>query len=308
MGLLDSMGNLPVQTQIYRNDMEGNIFPGSNRFNFNILKLFNFTKLFMRIKEKITKNGYLLQAGDNYIELIKHEQGGYDFNRFKITNIKNKKLINELRIRFNNFAKKEKCIIQSEDSERDKKQSKFLIDSEFVIEHAKHCFQKNLTRHTFPYNDIFKYLSINETGIEKFYKIFKASANNPIKSSLKFNQYMQRIKKSYCNEDCIENWKSVILNGRPIGIIMPFRILTTLPPGFLSKKEVGTLLNFGLIPEERGKGYGRIIHSKGLMILKDMGLKTYLGSTESNNYAMLRVFRINKCRRTLIQNFYRVKG
>jgi GNAT superfamily N-acetyltransferase len=88
---------------------------------------------------------------------------------------------------------------------------------------------------------------------------------------------------------------------------MPFKILTYLPPLFSIRKEVGTLLNIALLPEERGKGYGRIIHSRGLMILKEMGLKTYIGSTETNNYAMLKVFKLNKCRKSMIQHFYCTK-
>ena len=60
---------------------------------------------------------------------------------------------------------------------------------------------------------------------------------------------------------------------------------------------IGSLLNFGVKPEFRGKGYGSIIHSKGLELLKEMGAKKYIGSTKPTNYAMLRVFEINGCRK-----------
>ncbi|RPI14628.1 MAG: hypothetical protein EHM58_15985 [Ignavibacteriae bacterium] len=261
----------------------------------------------MKIEEKVYKTGYSLKAGENYIELIGHKKGGYDFNAFSIKNEKNKKIINELRKRFFEFAKREKCIIQSEDSERDMPQSNFLIDCGFKIKYSKICFVKNLINHTFPYDDIFQYRSINDTGIEKFFEVFRASCADPIRTLSGFKRYIKRMIKEYNCGDDIDNWKSVFLKERPVGIIMPFKILTVMAPKFTTRRKVGTLLNIALLPKERGKGYGRIIHSRGLMILKDMDLKTYLGSTNTDNYAMLKVFKINKCRKELIQNFYHIK-
>jgi len=261
----------------------------------------------LKIIEKTFGNNYSLRAGENHIELIKYGKGPYDFKSFCVKNTKNRKLISELRKRFYRFAEKEKYIIQSENSERDKKQTEFLNDCGFVIKYSKQVFLKNLVKHDFLYHDIFKYRSIDKTGIEKFFEIFKASADDPIRTIDRFKKNINRVKREYKNEDSISNWKLVFLKRKPIGIIMPFKILTYLPPRFSARKEVGTLLNIALLPEERGKGYGRIIHSRGLMILKEMGLKTYMGSTETNNYAMLKVFKLNKCRKSMIQHFYCTK-
>ncbi len=261
----------------------------------------------MKIIEKVFKNGYSLKAGENYIELIKYGKGPYDFKSFCIKDTKDKKLLCELRKRFYRFAEKEKCIIQSENSERDKKQTEFLNDCGFVIKYSKQIFTKNLSKHTLLYDDIFHYRSIDKTGMGKFFEVFRASVDNPIRTLARFNRYIYRIKKVFRSKGCISNWMLVFLNKRPIGIIMPFKILTYMPPRFSARKEVGTLLNIALLPEERGKGYGRIIHSRGLMILKDMGLKTYMGSTETNNHAMLKVFKLNKCRKSMIQHFYCTK-
>jgi hypothetical protein len=41
------------------------------------------------------------------------------------------------------------------------------------------------------------------------------------------------------------------------------------------------------------------------MILKEMGAKKYIGSTETDNYAMLKVFKINGCRKLFIRHFYK---
>ncbi len=261
----------------------------------------------IKIKEKVLKNGYLLEAGENHIELIKYGKCACDFKSFCIKDTKNKKLISELRKRFYRFAEKEKCIIQSEDSERDKKQTEFLNDCGFVIKYSKQVFLKNLVTHDFLYHDIFKYRSIDKTGMEKFFEVFRASVDNPIRTLARFKRYIHKIKREYKNKDGISNWMLVFLNRKPIGIIMPFKILTYMPPRFSKLIEVGTLLNIALLPEEREKRYGRIIHSRGLMILKDMGLKTYMGSTETNNHAMLKVFKLNKCRKSMIQHFYCAK-
>ncbi len=262
---------------------------------------------YKKVKEQILRNGYLLQAGENRIELVKYGKRAYDFKSYRIIDVNNEELINELRRRFYRFAEKEKCTIQSEDSERDKKQTRFLHDCGFVIKFSKLCFLKNLSKHFFVYNDIFEYRSIDETGIDKFFETFRASADKRIRTVTGFKRYIERTKREYGNTNGISGWKVVCLNSRPIGIIMPFKILSYLPPLFNIRKEVGTLLDIGLIPEERGKGYGRIIHSKGLMILKEMGLKIYMGSTETNNCAMLRVFKTNKCTKSLTQNFYCTK-
>lgn len=261
----------------------------------------------VRIKEKILKNGYSLQAGENYIELVKHEMHGYDFKSFCINEKINKKVLAELKKSLYRFTEKEKCIIQSEDSERDRKQTRFLHDCGFVIKFSKQCFHKNLSRHFFEYNDIFEYRSIDETGVDLFFETFKASADKTIRTADGFKRYIEKIKREYGNKNGISGWKLVSLNSRPIGIVMPFKIFSFMPPLYNILKEAGTLLNIAVIPEERGKGYGRIIHSRGLMILKEMGLRIYMGSTESDNCAMLRVFKINKCRKSLTQYFFYTK-
>lgn len=150
-------------------------------------------------------------------------------------------------------------------------------------------FEKNLSRFKFRYNDPFEYLSINEAGLRLFFKVFKQSVENPIKQFEKFKIYMDRMLNVTEKTYDIGNWKLVLLNKKPIGIIMPHI--------FQENPELGTLLNIGLVSAERGKGYGRIIHAKGLEILKGMGAKKYMGATDINNLAMLKVFIVNGCRK-----------
>jgi RimJ/RimL family protein N-acetyltransferase len=154
---------------------------------------------------------------------------------------------------------------------------------------SRQTFKKNLVNFRFHRKDPFNYKSVNEAGQKIFFKVFKESAENPIRQFSRFKKYLGIIIKLTFKTYDIENWKIVLLNNKPIGIIMPHI--------FPENPELGTILNIGLIPNVRGKGYGRIIHAKGLELLKKMGAKKYMGSTDMNNHAMLRVFKSNGCRK-----------
>ncbi|MEK3979515.1 hypothetical protein MKY37_10605 [Psychrobacillus sp. FSL K6-2836] len=68
----------------------------------------------------------------------------------------------------------------------------------------------------------------------------------------------------------------------------------------------GRMFYFGVVPERRGKGYGKIFHSITLELLKTLGAKTYVGSTDTGNAPMRRIFEANGCILRDIKGIYRI--
>jgi hypothetical protein len=166
---------------------------------------------------------------------------------------------------------------------------KFYSDYGKLANSSIQVFKRNLTKFKFCYQDPFEYKSIKETGLKDFFEVFKKSAENPIKNFEKFKIYVNKMITLIKDTYDIGNWKIILLNKKPIGILMPHV--------FKENPELGVILNIGLLKNERGKGYGKIIHARGLELLKNMGAKRYKGSTGINNTAMLKVFKANGCRK-----------
>jgi hypothetical protein len=51
-------------------------------------------------------------------------------------------------------------------------------------------------------------------------------------------------------------------------------------------------MSIGIVPGYRHKGLGKILHAKGLEILSRQVAIEYIGSTELENAAMIRIFEI----------------
>lgn len=78
-----------------------------------------------------------------------------------------------------------------------------------------------------------------------------------------------------------------------------------LPQQFAGEDDEGALFYLGVFRERRGAGWGRQLHAWGLRQLRDMGLGTYMGSTDEANAPMAKIFAANGCETKLIQTFFR---
>ncbi|WP_347552222.1 GNAT family N-acetyltransferase [Pseudalkalibacillus hwajinpoensis] len=74
---------------------------------------------------------------------------------------------------------------------------------------------------------------------------------------------------------------------KSLGVVMPI-----IEPG---TRDEGRLFYFGLMPDQRNKGYGSPVHSLALSLLQQKGATYYVGSTGSENKPMLQIFRNNNC-------------
>jgi RimJ/RimL family protein N-acetyltransferase len=249
----------------------------------------------MEIEERKNPGGYILKTGRNIIKLRKLEKNLYEFEKFRLIS-KDKKIKSRLMERFYAFVKKNEVEVMTENTVRDRNQNKFMKECRLKIKYSKKLFTRSLRNFKSGGADNLKYRSLPEIELNQFFSLFKACVEDPIKKFDQFKKYINKMKKLIHNTYDIENWKAVSLNNVNIGIVMPHI--------FPEDSKLGTLLQIGLKADYRGKGYGRKIHARGLELLKEMGAKRYLGSTETTNYAMLRVFELNGCRKLFIRHFY----
>jgi len=77
-----------------------------------------------------------------------------------------------------------------------------------------------------------------------------------------------------------------------------------LPQTEADEPEAGSIFYVGIVPEKRGRGFGRLLHALALDALAARGAKRYVGSTELRNAPMRRVFARNGCREIARQVFY----
>jgi len=68
----------------------------------------------------------------------------------------------------------------------------------------------------------------------------------------------------------------------------------------------GRMFYFGVVPEQREKGYGKIFHAISLELLKTLGAKIYVGSTDTENVSMRKIFEANGCILRDIKGIYRI--
>ncbi|MBD7944937.1 GNAT family N-acetyltransferase [Psychrobacillus sp. Sa2BUA9] len=101
---------------------------------------------------------------------------------------------------------------------------------------------------------------------------------------------IEQIMEAFVNE-LGSNWRHychIFFKGEePMGISIPH-----IEDGTV---EEGRLFYFGVVPEQRGKGFGKVFHLYSLELLKKMNATYYVGSTDENNEYMIRIFQANGC-------------
>jgi len=240
------------------------------------------------IKETITERSYSLESenGDS-LEIRRIQRNLYEFCRFKIDEA-NQSFKAVAGRRLFNYCKSNSIVLSTDDMEYDRPIVRLLENCGFKITYSKMLFEKNLKEHEFLFKDIFEYESIAETGLKQFLEVFKEVVNDDPERDVAYEVYFSDLVEYAEEKYEPKNWKTVMLERRYIGVM--------LPQIFPDKEEWGGVFYIGLIPEARNKGYGRIMLSKCMEILKGQGIKRYIGSTNTNNEPMLRVFESTGCK------------
>lgn len=235
-------------------------------------------------------------VNDSFIELFKIDDL-FNTHIVKKISILNDIDFNILSEQVSNFVNTNNIEIMSDDREIYNLHNKFL-DSNFKVYKRKFFYEKYLENHNFSYIDIFEYKSIKEIGENNFLEIFREVTIDDLeRPEINFKDDYYSMCEDAGDKFDPDFWKIVYYKNKEIGIIMP--------QIFPDKTEEGTIFYFGLIKEYRNKGFGKILHSKCLSLLKEKNVRRYVGSTLDINYSMNKVFINNNCNKTMTRFFYK---
>lgn len=123
---------------------------------------------------------------------------------------------------------------------------------------------------------------------EKFAELYDQCRSGSANKNNLFS--IEQIMIAFLNE-LGTNWRNhchiFFKEEEPLGISIPH-----IEDGTI---EEGRLFYFGVVPEHRGKGFGKLFHLYSLELLKNMHATYYIGSTDENNEHMIRIFLANGC-------------
>lgn len=167
----------------------------------------------------------------------------------------------------------------------------------------KQYARRSLVGYRSPYADPFTYKSILELQQEIVIEVLETVESgslgrdfgdeNPLAN---FSKLVEFAGTAYDPT----NWLVAYDGAIPIGVVFAQR--------YWDKKEEGSLFVVGLVPEYRGKGFGRVLHAKGLELLANEGVTSYVGSADVQNVPMIHVFETNGCQLTTVRKIEFGKG
>jgi ribosomal protein S18 acetylase RimI-like enzyme len=164
----------------------------------------------------------------------------------------------------------------------------------------KKLFERFLGDYVNPYQDPFDYSSFSEAGraafIEAIRRINENTLNrdiNPLGADAELSDLVEHAGAAFDET----MWKLAFHEGRLAGLVFP--------QIYPDARDQGSIFNIGLVPECRSRGWGKILHARGIEEIQMAGASRYIGSTDANNTPMLRIFGINGCSEIGIQRIYR---
>jgi hypothetical protein len=252
------------------------------------------------IIDKFSKDGYTIKIKDKLIlELTKIDVNLFIFENFipPIDLIETE--YKEIQNKFNNFCIKNSVEIMIDDTLINKEKINFLKDNHFNIKYIKYLYEKNLNNHIDLKDPPFEFESLKESGLTEFMEIFEEVLIDDLERDVDTSTYFEMMKDATKDFFFPENWKIIKFNSKKIGIL--------LPQLYPNNPKNGGLSYIGFNKENRNKGYGKLLHSIGLTMLKNIGAEKYIGSTDSRNKAMQKLFEVNDCKNTIKRYFMNFK-
>lgn len=149
----------------------------------------------------------------------------------------------------------------------------------------KICYHRSIIDYRTPYDDPFEYSPLLELNIDIFKQLFNQVRIGDIDLKFSVEEAMRRTFGDL-NGPYVSNWKVASLNGQFVGLIMPEIFPDT---------QMGTVAYMGIIPTFRGKGYGKILHTRALEEIRKLNATNYQGATSVDNNYMKKVFETNGC-------------
>ncbi len=170
----------------------------------------------------------------------------------------------------------------------------------FSVFIEKSVYTRSLVDYVNPWPDPFEYRSLSDTGDDAFVEVIqRVHSDNPNRDAKREDpagDLRESIDEAGQAFDPSQWWIAVV-DGWPVGFL--------LPQIFPDSPEEGTIFNIGIVPEFRGRGWGKVLHARGLKSLADRGATEYIGSTDLLNAPMRKLFDLNQCREIGIRRIYR---
>ncbi|MDQ0268308.1 GNAT family N-acetyltransferase [Cytobacillus purgationiresistens] len=158
-----------------------------------------------------------------------------------------------------------------------------LIKLGFHLFSTNVTVKRNLGNADFePSNLVWKTIAKDEITVMEFQSLWERCKN----PGMKIDAQMQSVKSELGHgweKYCMAAFDKEV----PIGISIPH-----IEPG---TEDEGRLFYFGILPEQRGKGFAAKMHADSLQSLISIGASYYIGSTAEENTTMVRVFLRNGC-------------
>ena len=196
----------------------------------------------------------------------------------------------------------EQTFIMTDSRQRNEKWNHWLTSAAYVIKKKKLFVEKLLDELALPTAKQFTLQSLSEIGTSKFIEYLTLAArgdpfaqtnNSPEEEFAELTTHAGRAFDP-------KNWFIVKDENAVIGVL--------LPQLYEDKATEGSLFYVGVLPTQRRRGYGRSLHALGLSLLKKRGVLRYVGSTDSTNSAMKRIFALNGCRKVMDRLFWQRKS
>ncbi|MFA7332140.1 MAG: GNAT family N-acetyltransferase [Candidatus Delongbacteria bacterium] len=164
-----------------------------------------------------------------------------------------------------------------------------LLAEGFQVHERKLYVERDLVGFQPAEPDPFDYLTLRDAGEPAFVEVLAGlepgspSPDGLAQARSGFQELLE-LAGSALDRDA---WHVVRHRGDVVGLV--------LPQLFPDSPHEGTLYWIGLLPNWRGRGWGRILHARGLRHLSERGARRYIGSTPVENLPMRRVFAANGC-------------
>jgi len=190
--------------------------------------------------------------------------------------------------------------VLSSDRPRNREVVSALSRTGFTIDKQKAYVGRSLEGQLPEPEVAFGFLTLAEVGRERFVRVMTQAADgDPFEDPTEGDpdaDFQELIEMAGDRFD-ESLWYLPLVDGEIVGVL--------LPQAFPDSDTEGTLFYVAVLPRFRGLGYGRALHATGLAILKGRGVTKYVGSTDTRNAPMLRVFEANGCPQTNTQFFFR---
>lgn len=175
------------------------------------------------------------------------------------------------------------------DGHTDSEWLEFFLSQGLEKKRTKILFEKDLR---LPLDNVsidFTAKSLIEMGRTKFLEyMIQGSLNDPETSHDSDHQAdFQAMVDDFGDSFDPEKWVVIFHENQAVGVV--------LPQVYQDKPYQGTLAYICILPQARGKGYGKKIHLYGLNQLKNQGVIRYIGSTSEMNLHMINIFKSNGC-------------